>query len=171
MPGKPITYTSTVGRLEFFANTHYIEVPAGVIKKLGGIKTRLLCAVNGAKPFQCGMMALGEGSAYISFSLKRMKEAGVTYGDSMTVVLEKDESKYGLQIPAELDELLKMDAEGKRRFDLLPMSKQRYVIYYVNGVKSTQLRVDRAILLVENLKKLPEGNESFREMLGLPKKI
>ncbi len=43
----------------------------------------------------------------------------------------------------------------------------RYVIFYVSSVKSTQLRVDRAVRLIGNLKKLPVGKESFRQMLGL----
>jgi hypothetical protein len=43
---------------------------------------------------------------------------------------------------------------------------QRYIIHYVASVKSSQLKIDRAFLLLTNLKKLPKGKETFRAMLG-----
>lgn len=52
------------------------------------------------------------------------------------------------------------------RFELLKPGMQRYVLQYVAGVKSSELRIDRAILIIENLKVLKEGKETFREMLG-----
>jgi uncharacterized protein YdeI (YjbR/CyaY-like superfamily) len=83
------------------------------------------------------------------------------------VVLEKDESKYGMEVPPELAELLAQDPEGAARFEGLTPGKQRYIIQYVSTVKSSQLRIDRAFLLIGNLKRLPVGKESFRAMLGL----
>jgi uncharacterized protein YdeI (YjbR/CyaY-like superfamily) len=111
-------------------------------------------------------MALGEGKAYISISSKRMKEAGAAYGDMVQVTLREDQSEYGIDMPEELAELFRQDPEGKRRFDLLTAGKKRYILNYVATVKSPQLRIDRAFLLINNLKKLPLGKESFREMLG-----
>ncbi len=43
---------------------------------------------------------------------------------------------------------------------------QRYILNYVSTVKSLNLRVERAFLLISNLKKLPKGKETFKEMLG-----
>ena len=115
-------------------------------------------------------MALSNGDAYITINAKRMKQLHVTFGSKVQIELKKDKSKYGMQMPEELKELLAQDKEGMKRFKLLPPGKQRYIIYYVAMVKSTQLRIDRAILLIENLKKLPIGKESFREMLGMEKR-
>jgi len=95
-----------------------------------------------------------------------MKQIGVKDGEKVDVVLEPDESKYGMAVPEELQELFKQDKEGKKRFDLLTPGRQRYIIHYVSSVKNSQKRVDRAILLIENLKKLPKGKENFRDMLG-----
>ena len=72
-----------------------------------------------------------------------------------------------MEMPPELAELLRQDEEGKTRFNQLTPGRQRYIIHYVSAVKSSQLRIDRAILLIENLKKLPKGKESFRETLGM----
>jgi len=72
-----------------------------------------------------------------------------------------------MPVPEELEELLRQDPEGERRFEMLTPGRQRYIIHYVNQVKSSQLRINRAMLLIGNLKKQPEGKESFRAMLGL----
>ena len=109
---------------------------------------------------------MGNGSGYISINSKRLKQLALHAGSEVWVKLQKDESKYGMEVPEELEELLQQDHEGKRRFEGLTPGRQRYIIHYVAGVKSSQLRIDRAILLIENLKKLPVGKESFREMLG-----
>jgi uncharacterized protein YdeI (YjbR/CyaY-like superfamily) len=112
------------------------------------------------------LVALGGGSGYISINNKRLKQLGLQTGETAHISLQKDETAYGMEFPEELTELLSQDEEGKRRFDMLPPGKQRYIIYYVAGVKNSQLRIDRALLLINNLKQLPLGKESFKEMLG-----
>ncbi|HYG52773.1 MAG TPA: YdeI/OmpD-associated family protein [Flavobacteriales bacterium] len=161
-------FTSCIDALPHLSG-HYFELSPSVIKKIGGkISIRLICTVNKKVSWQCGPMALGNGSAYVTISAKRMKELGVKPGDKIHVSLKKDESKYGMDVPVELAEVLKQDPEGKKRFNAMTMSKQRYVIQYVSTVKSSSLRVERALLLIGNLKKLKPGKESLREMMGLP---
>ena len=166
-----ISYATPIRRLEHLVGMHYLEVPREVVQQLGGkFNFRVQCTVNGALTFQGGLVALGQGDAYISINNKRLKQLGVKHGDTVTVALEEDKSQYGMPVPEELAELLQQDDAGRERFDLLTPGRQRYIIHYVAAVKSSQLRVDRAILLIENLKKLPLGKESFREMLGLGKR-
>lgn len=163
---KPISFTTHIDKLSYL-NTMYLEIPADVVKKIGGIgKQRLICEVNKKISFQCGLMSLSEGGAYISINAKRMKELGVEKGDTVKVILDEDTSEYGVDVAAELMELFKQDPEGKKRFDLLKPGMQRYILNYVNSVKSPQLKVERAFLLISNLKKQPVGKENFKEMLG-----
>lgn len=162
-----IEFTTYIDVLQHLVGMHYLFIPEKIVKKAGGIGTRLLCTVNSEKPYQCGMVSLGNGTAYISINKKRLKDAGLTKGDEVQVSLEPDTSEYGMEVPDELQELFKQDSVGFKRFEGLTPGKQRYIINYVATVKSPQLRVDRAILLIENLKKLPLGKESFRAMLGL----
>jgi hypothetical protein len=163
----PIKFQTCIDRLDKL-KLNYIEIPVNIVKEMGGtFKMRLMCSVNGAEPFHGGLVALGEGKGYITLNNKRMKELGLSIGDWVEVVLNPDESKYGMPVPEELAELLRQDPEGERRFEMLTPGKQRYIIHYVSQVKSSQLRIDRAMLLIGNLKKLPEGNEDFRGMLGL----
>ncbi len=169
MSKKPsINFETKIYKLEHLLGMNYLEVPVDIVEQLGGkFKVRLICTVNDKLSFQCGLVALGNGNGYISINAARMKKLGVKFKDKVEVKLEKDESKYGMPVSEELAELLKQDVEGRRRFNMLTPGKQRYIIHYVNTVKNTQLRIDRAVLLITNLKKTKEGKESFREMLGL----
>ncbi len=164
----PVEFSSSVFKLESLVGMHCVEVPASVIKKIGGkLNIRLICTLNESVSWQCGLVALGNGAAYFSVNPARRKKLGLQEGDKVRVKFEKDESEYGMEVPPELTALLQQDDEGRKRFDALPPGKRRYIIFYVSGVKNSQKRIARAILLIENLKKLPLGKESFREMLGL----
>jgi len=148
-------------------NVHYLEIPKEVMKKLEP-KARLLCSVNGHKTFQCGVVSLGAGKGYITVNNKRMKEYGITFGERVAVKLSYDKSEYGLPVPEELLALLEQDIEGMDRFKKLTPAKQRYIIFYISQVKSSQLRIDRSIKLITNLKKTIPGKEDFRLILGMP---
>ena len=71
---KPISFKTHIDKLSYL-KTFYLEIPTTVVKKVGGIgKVRLLCEVNKQITFQCGLMSLPEGKAYISINSKGMKE-------------------------------------------------------------------------------------------------
>ncbi len=169
MPTQLTTsFTSSIDRLRHLLNVHYITVLPSVVAELGGtMKVRLLCSINHTDAFQCGLVALGEGAAYISINTKRMKQLGLKEGDMVHVALQKDTSEFGMEMPDALAVLLEQDDRGMLCFQHLTAGKQRYVIQYVSTVKNPQLRVDRAIMLIENLKKYPLGKASFRQILGL----
>lgn len=99
-----------------------------------------------------------------------MKKYAVEKEDAVEATIELDNSKYGMEVPEELEALLEQDDEGARRFEMLTPGKQRYIIHYVSQVKSSQKKIDRAIILINNLKTLPEDEFSFRKLLGLPPK-
>ncbi len=163
-----LSYKTKINKLEHLVGMHYLKVPAKIIEQLGGkFKMRLLCTVNNKLTFQGGLVALGKGNGYISINASRLKKLGLKFKDDVIVSLKKDESEFGMEVSEELKELLEQDEEGLRRFNMLTPGKQRYIIHYVNTVKSSQLRINRAIMLITNLKKSKEGKESFREMLGL----
>lgn len=146
---------------------HHVTVPAEIVEEIGGIGTRLLCSVNGHEKFNCGLVAKGGGAAYITVKKALMKKYGIEKGDEVEVSIEMDTSKYGMEIPEELEALLEQDEEGAKRFESLTDGQKRYIIYYVSQVKSSQKKIDRAILLINNLKTMPKKFD-FRHLLGLP---
>ena len=160
------TFTSYLDCLEKLKLDH-VTVPKHVVDAVGGIGTRLLCSINGNKQFHCGLVAKGAGTAYITVSKAHQKEFELRFNQELSVILELDDSKYGTKISEELEALLDQDREGAALFDSLTPGQQRYIINYVSGVKSSQKRIDRAILLIGNLKTMPKKFD-FRYLIGLP---
>lgn len=169
---KPLTirFHATIHRLQHLLNVHYVEVTPAELGRLGIRQSvRLKCVLQGVGKvnFQCGLVALGNGSFYITINNGRLKTLGRKEGQSVDVSLQLDESEFGMEMPDALAELFAQDFQGYECFKHLPAGKQRYVIYHVSQVKNQQLRVNRAITLIENLKKYPLGKATFRQMLGL----
>ena len=71
---------------------------------------------------------------------------------NFSLQLKKDDSEYGRDIPEELKELLELDDEGNRLFKEQLPSRQRNIIHYIAGAKSVQIRIDRAIMMIDRLK-------------------
>jgi hypothetical protein len=161
-----ISFKTKILKLEHLSG-HYIDVPASVVKKGGGIgKQRYVCTVDKNMTWKCGLVSHKAGAAYILLNKKQMQMGKFNVGQQVNVSLKKDVSKYGMDVPEELKEVFSQDEIGKERFDALVPGKRRYVIYYVNQVKSSALRVERAVRLISNLKKLPPGKESFAGLLA-----
>lgn len=161
-----ISFNTRIFKLEHLAG-HYLAVPASVVKKTGGAgKQRFICTIDKTITWKCGLVSHKAGGAYILLNKKQMQMGKLNVGQQVNVSLKKDESKYGMDVPAELAEVFKQDKIGKARFDKLVPGKQRYIIYYINQVKSSDLRIERAVRLIRNVKGLPPGKETFRGILA-----
>ena len=112
---------------------------------------RVLCSMNGGKKFHCALLPWGD-QFYIIVNKKRRDEHGIEAGDKVVVLLELDESKYGLPMPAEVKEVLKQDPEGNKLFHALTAGKQRSMLYWLSRTKDVDRRIHETLILVEYLK-------------------
>jgi hypothetical protein len=161
-----INFKTKIYKLEHLAG-HYLDIPASIVKKTGGAgKQRFICMVDKGVSWKCGLVAHKAGGGYILLNKKQMQMGKFNVGQQVNVSLKKDESEYGMDVPKELKEVFKQDKAGKERFDALVPGKRRYIIYYINQVKSQELRVERAVRLISNVKKLPKGKETFPGILA-----
>lgn len=147
-----------------------ITVPKAIVEDMGGFGARVLCSINGNEHIHSGIMGKGDGDGYIIINKTNQKKWGIGANDELEATIETDTSKYGMEVPEELEALLEQDREGAEAFDAITPGRQRFIINHVDGVKSSQKRIDRAIMLIENLKSMPEGPFSHRHLLGLPPK-
>ncbi len=133
---------------------HYLHVEKEWVKPLGlvGNFRRVICTVNGKITFQCSLMGDGKGAYLISVNKEKRDAVGIGPGDKASVVLVKDESKYGLPMPPELKEVLKQDPEGERLFEAMTKGRQRSAIYYVGKAKDIDRRIHNALIIVEHIK-------------------
>ncbi len=151
----------------------YITVSKEILEKFwtkedeGSIfNQRFIITLNDSVQWQAGSVSLGNNEAYITVSADRMKKLKVDLGDTVKVTLERDFSEYGFEVPIEFEEVLNQDSIGKQQFDSLSLGKRRATIYLVLQVKSSDKRIEKSIIILENLKRAPIGKETMRHILG-----
>jgi Bacteriocin-protection, YdeI or OmpD-Associated/Domain of unknown function (DUF1905) len=166
-PASSKSFSAKTGKIGYLQGMNCIELSSSQMKSLGlWKKQRLICTVNGLASFSCGILPRAGGGGYIMLNKKHMKSAGCLSGDTIKVQLVPDTSRYGMPMPEELEEVLDQDPVGKDRFEKLTPGKQRNIIHFINSVKSSQLRIERALKLIGNLSTLPEGKETVRRIFG-----
>ncbi|NNE32713.1 MAG: YdeI/OmpD-associated family protein [Winogradskyella sp.] len=93
------------------------------------------------------------GLYYIYFSKAKQKELGIFQNDYFTLQIFEDTSKYGVEMSEELQAVLLTDFEAFQIFENLTPGRKRSLIYAISRYKSPQTRVDKALILTQNLKK------------------
>ena len=133
---------------------HILRVPKVAVADFGfkGNLRRVICRLNGTEPFNCSLFP-SRGDYFITVSKKLRQQLGVEVGDSVTVELAKDESKYGMPMPDEFSEVLRQDPEGERRFNQLSPGDQRLMLKLIVFVKDVDRRIARSLAGIELLKR------------------
>ncbi|MBX3244333.1 MAG: DUF1905 domain-containing protein [Acidobacteria bacterium] len=131
---------------------HFLVVDKKTVDKFGfeGKYKRVVCTINNGKPFHCALMPT-RGQFYIIVNKKKRDEAGIEFGDIVSVLLEKDESRYGLPMPEEFAEVMKQDPAGGKLFHKLTEGQQRSLIYLVTNVKDIDRRIHTALRILDHL--------------------
>lgn len=88
----------------------------------------------------------------IMFGKRLQKALGVLQNEYFKIQIFKDTSKYGVDVPEELNEVFKSDVDAFQIFETLTAGKKRSIIYAVSRYKTTQTRIDKSLVLCENLK-------------------
>lgn len=100
-----------------------------------------------------GAIQKRNGSYCMMFSKQKQKELGIFPNDYFQMQFFEDDSKYGVDMPEELDAVLLSDYEAFQIFESFTAGKQRGIIYKIIGIKNSQTRIDKSILVCENLKR------------------
>lgn len=124
---------------------------------------RIICHIERIRPFHCALLPDGKGSWFILLNNKRKKELGLIAGEEISVELEKDRSEYGMEMPAELREVLDQDEHADLLFHQLTPGRMRNIIHSVASVKSSEIKIRRALVYAEHLKK-NKGKIEFKEL-------
>lgn len=117
-----------------------------------GSDRRVVCEVNTCLKFHCALMPFGEGGYFINLNEEYRSKLNLQIGDELTFTLEKDRSRYGMPMPEEMSELLKIDDEANDHFHALTRGKQRSLIYMVSKPKTSATKLNKALAIAEFLK-------------------
>ena len=132
---------------------HILRFPKTEVADFGfkGNLRRVICSLNGNEFFNCALFPTKD-QYFLTLSKKLRDQLSLELGDTVEIVLKKDESKYGMPMPDEFAEVLRQDPEGKRLFEELSPGNQRMMLKLVVFVKDTDRRIDRALAGIELLK-------------------
>ncbi|MGD9563533.1 MAG: YdeI/OmpD-associated family protein [Pyrinomonadaceae bacterium] len=133
---------------------HILRIPKSKVASFGfkGNLRRVVCTLNGTEKFNCSLFP-SQGDYFITLSKKLRDKLGIEPGDSVSVELEKDTSKFGMPMPKEFAEVLRQDSEGERHFNALSPGNQRLMLKLIVMVKGIDKRIDRSLTGVELLKR------------------
>ena len=150
---KTVKFKTTLVKSDSGSGWHFLLVEGKIATKLDFADKfrRVICTMNEGEPFQCALLPWGE-RYYIIVNKTKRDAIGILEGDTVSVVLEKDESKYGLPMPPELREVMKQDRGGNKLFHKLTAGKQRSMLYHVGQIKDIDKRIHACLVLMEHLK-------------------
>lgn len=141
----------------------YFKVPNDIAEKLIDKDRRVICSVNNKIEYSCAIMHGSMGDFFININKEYRKKLKINDGDEIEVTLVKDTSKYGMPMPEEFEEILYQDPEGDKIFHSLTPGKQRTLIHLVGKIKSSQIRINKALTIIDYLKEV-SGNLDYKEL-------
>lgn len=98
------------------------------------------------------------GNYYMMFGKRYQKELGIFPNDYFQLQLFEDDSKYGVEMPEELEAVFQSDFEAYQIFESFTPGKKRGIIYAISRYKNSQTKIDKSLLICENLKKGVRNN-------------
>lgn len=129
-----------------------IGVPSEIaISFIDGDNRRVLCTVEDKITFHAALMHNGQGGYFINLNKERRSKLGLIIGQKISVKLEKDHSEFGYPMSEEFKEVLDQDDDARFVFESLTKGKQRSLIYWVDNVKSSEIKIRRALVLMNHL--------------------
>ena len=133
---------------------YYIEVPQRVKEKyVTGNDRRVIITINDSAELPCAIMPSSQGFHFININKEFRKKLKLNVGDSVSIKIKKDESKYGMPMPEEFAEILFLDPEVDTLFHALTPGKQRSLLYLIGKPKGLDTRIKKAIVISEHLKR------------------
>ncbi len=155
---------ATYGKFREGLYLRHFKIPNELVAKLSKDgKKRILCTVEDHPYFHCAMMPDGQGGFFIMLNKEKEKNFDLVIGEDYNLKLEKDNSKYGMYVPEELEELLYQDPEGEAVFETLTDGKKRNLIHLAAKPKKSETRLEKSVVILEYLKSV-NGKLDFKEL-------
>ncbi len=129
---------------------HLVDVPAEIVDRLGGKGRIPVTATFDGVPYRGSIVRMG-GGAVLGVQKAVMAEAGVSVGDTLTVVVRNDDAPREVEIPDELAEAFRENEVARRSFDGLSYSHRREYVRHITEARKPETRAKRVERTIEML--------------------
>lgn len=129
---------------------HCFYIDPKSIKSLQEEK-RVICKI-GAISYHCALMKNKSGEFYVYISKDVMKQLAIREGSAVKPKFERDTTSNQFEFPKEFKAVLKSDPEADVVFKKLTPGNQRALLYLVVRMKTTEKRIEKALLIADKLR-------------------
>jgi hypothetical protein len=134
-----------------------VDVPPEVIEALGGKGRIPVTATLDGVPYRGTIVRMG-GGALLGVQKAIMAEAGVSVGDTLTVVIRNDDAPREVEVPNDLAEALGRDDVARAAFDGLSFSHKREYVDAINEAKRPETRARRIERTIQAMHQRASGH-------------
>jgi hypothetical protein len=139
---------------KFDSGMHFIILDNETVKALTkDDNKRAICKLNNDVEFHCAIMPKKGGGYFINIGLIICRKLKIKEGSKVLAAFSVDKTEYQFEMPEELKEVLETDPKAGKIFHSLTEGNQRGLIYLVSKVKSSDKKIERALKIVEKIKK------------------
>jgi hypothetical protein len=121
----------------------FAEFPFESAKEFGTRKAIRIKATFDGKMYHMSLLPHGNGTHWLHLKKDICNAIGKTEGDTVHIIVEKDENPPEIIIPDYLQWLLENDVDLKKRFEKLPYSAKKFWTAYLNEPKTDDGKVSR----------------------------
>lgn len=141
-----------------------VKVPDDIVQYFKDLNVkRLVAEFNDEAINHCALMSAGKGVYFVNINKSICKQLKLEIGDKVSISLQEDTSKYGMPVPEEMEELLKVDPEGEKYFENLSDGKKRTLLHMIGLPKTSATRLKKAVVVLDYLK-AAQGKLDFKEL-------
>jgi hypothetical protein len=128
----------------------YLVVPLDARSLWGEARPPVAGTVNGV-PFRSRLMVYG-GQTVLGLTNAVRAQAGITQGNEVEVVIDRDDAPREVEVPEELQAALAGDESARAAFDALAFTHRREYASWIAEAKREETRVRRAARAIEMLR-------------------
>ena len=148
---KPIKFKTKLGGAGKYGKVAYFNPPFDVLKTFGATgRIPIKGAINGF-PFRSSLFQMG-GPHFMVVNLQLCAGAKCAVGDTVTVVLERDDKKRVVAVPPFLKKIIAADKTAKANWDKHSFTHQKEYVRWITEAKQEETRERRIARMMQMLK-------------------
>ena len=136
-----------------------LDIPFDVQKAFGSKGLVPVTGTINRVPYRNSLKPNGDGTHYMHLNKELLAGIGARVGDTVKVVMEKDQAPRSVEVPADLQSALKPEPELAKAFAGLSYSHQKEFVDWIVQAKKAETRGRRVAKALEMLaaKQKPKG--------------
>ena len=166
-------FTSYIERFDESYATFHIPISDEIYNKmiLLAPDKRIICTINNEFTFHCAMQSKVT-FYFLMLNKETIKKYNYYENQEVSIEIIANNSKYGMPISEEFEEVLASDPDGEIWFEKLTDGKKRSLIFLTNKTKNPQLKIEKCFVVLEHLKRnrgqldLQLLNEDFKNFIN-----